>query len=81
MKKNRGIRFSIKAKILIGSILINIIVCTVMGIAIYRYVHESYIQTAAKNTLSICQIAANQINGNLLGLLEAGADDSYANTV
>ena len=81
MKNKRGLRFSIKAKILIGSILINIIVCTVMGIAIYRTVSASYVQSAAKNTLSICQIAAKQLNGNLLGLLEAGADDSYANTV
>nr|WP_297708188.1 methyl-accepting chemotaxis protein [uncultured Butyrivibrio sp.] len=81
MKNNRGIRLSIKTKITIGSVLINIIVCAVMGIAIYRFVHESYVQSASKNTLSICQIAANQLNGNLLGLLDTGADDSYANSV
>ncbi|WP_029232708.1 methyl-accepting chemotaxis protein [Butyrivibrio sp. VCB2006] len=81
MKKNRGLRLSIKTKILIGSIIINIIVCAVMGIAIYSTVNQSYVKSAAKNTLSICQIAAKQLNGNLLGLLEAGADESYANTV
>ena len=81
MKNKRGFRCSIKAKILIGSVLINIIVCTVMGIAIYRSVQDSYVQSAAKNTLSICQIAAKQINGNLLSLLDTGGDESYANTV
>lgn len=81
MKNNRGIRLSIKTKILIGSVLINIILCAVMGITIYRFVHESYVQSASKNTLSICQIAANQLNGNLLSLLDTGADDSYANSV
>ncbi|MBO5623008.1 MAG: hypothetical protein J5959_15430, partial [Butyrivibrio sp.] len=80
-KNNRGIRFGIKGKILIGSILINIIVCTVMGVAIYRFVQKSYVESAARNTLSICQIAARQLNGNLLSLLDVGADESYANTV
>lgn len=80
-KNNRGIRFGIKGKILIGSILINIIVCTVMGVAIYRFVQKSYVESAARNTLSICQIAARQLNGNLLSLLDVGSDESYANTV
>lgn len=81
MEKRRGLRFSIKAKITIGSILLNIITCAVMGSAIYRFVHNSYVESEAENTLAITQIAAGQLNGNLLGLLEAGSDDSYANTV
>ncbi|MBQ8030832.1 MAG: hypothetical protein IJ260_04795, partial [Butyrivibrio sp.] len=81
MEKRRGLRFSIKAKITIGSILLNIITCAVMGSAIYRFVHNSYVESEAENTLAITQIAAGQLNGNLLGLLDAGADDSYANTV
>jgi methyl-accepting chemotaxis protein len=81
MKKRNGIRFSIKAKITIGSILLNIITCVVMGSAIYRFVHNSYVESEAANTLAITQIAAGQLNGNLLGLLEKGSDDSYANTV
>lgn len=81
MEKRKAIRFSIKAKITIGSILLNMITCAVMGVAIYRFVHNSYVESEAKNTLAITQIAAGQINGNLLGLLKAGADDSYANTV
>lgn len=81
MEKRRGFRFSIRAKITIGSILLNVITCAVMGISIYRFVHNSYVQSAAENTLAISQIAAKQLNGNLLSLLEAGADDSYANTV
>ncbi len=81
MEKRRGLRFSIRAKITIGSILLNVITCAVMGISIYRFVHNSYVQSAAENTLAISQIAAKQLNGNLLSLLETGADDSYANTV
>lgn len=81
MEKRRGIRFSIKAKIIIGSIMLNIITCCVMGVAIYRFVQDSYIETASENTLAISQIAAKQLNGNLLSLLDAGSDDSYANTV
>ena len=81
MEKKRGIRFSIRTKITIGSILLNVLTCAVMGISIYNYVHNSYVESEAENTLAITQIAANELNGNLLGLLEAGADDSYANTV
>nr|WP_297762805.1 methyl-accepting chemotaxis protein [uncultured Butyrivibrio sp.] len=81
MEKNRGMRFSIKAKIMLGSILLNIITCAVMGVSIYGFVQSSYVESEAANTLAITQIAANQLNGNLLGLLEAGSDDSYANTV
>lgn len=81
MEKRKGIRFSIKAKIIIGSIMLNIITCSVMGVAIYRFVQDSYIETASENTLAISQIAAKQLNGNLLSLLDAGSDDSYANTV
>jgi methyl-accepting chemotaxis protein len=81
MENKRGLRFSIKMKILLGSILINVIVCAIMAFTVYQYVHSSYIKTASENTLAICQIAARQLNGNLLGLLESGSDNSYANTV
>ncbi|MBO5621658.1 MAG: hypothetical protein J5959_08535 [Butyrivibrio sp.] len=81
MEKRRGLRFSIRTKITIGIILLNVIICTVMGIAIYRVVQGSYVQNASENTLAISQIAARQLNGNLLNLLETGADNSYANTV
>ncbi len=81
MSNKKGMRFSIKAKILISSISMNLLICAVMGMAIYRYVYNSYVNTASEDTLAICKIAANQLNGNLLGLLEAGSDDSYANTV
>ena len=81
MKEKRSPRFSIRLKILIFSILTNVVVCAVMGFAIYGFVQESYIQTECEDTLAICRIAAYEINGNLLNLLEEGSDDSYANTV
>lgn len=81
MKDKRGMRFSIKLQILLGSVFVNILICVVMGIMIYRYVSGSYIQTASENTMAISKVAANQLNGNLLNLLVEGADDSYANTV
>ncbi|MCR4902748.1 MAG: methyl-accepting chemotaxis protein [Butyrivibrio sp.] len=81
MAKKRGMRFSIRAKILISSITMNLLIVAIMGMTVYNYVQHSYIKSASEDTLAICRIAANQLNGNLLGLLEAGADDSYANTV
>jgi len=81
MENNRGMRFSIRLKIIIMSIMINIITCTVMGITIYHFVHNSYVKSASEDTLAVTQIAAKQLNGNLLSLLDTGADDSYANTV
>ena len=81
MKEKRGARFSIKMKIVLGSILINIITCVVMGLIIYNYVHASYVKSASEDTLALVKVAAYEMNGNLLGLLDAGADSSYANTV
>ncbi len=66
---------------MLGSMLVNILTCIVMGLAVYRYVDHSYVQTASEDTLALCKVAANQLNGNLLGLLQEGADDTYANTV
>lgn len=81
MDKNKGIRFSIRAKILLSSICINILICIVMGVTIYSFVSKSYIKSASEDTLATCKVAAYGINGNLLALLEEGSDDSYANTV
>ena len=81
MEKKRGMRFSIKMTILIGSILIHVLVCGVLALAFYQSVYASYVQTASEHTLAMCQIAARQLNGNLLSLLETGSDNSYANTV
>lgn len=81
MDQKKSLRISIRFKILIASILTNVLLCVVMGISIYRYVSNSYIKTAMENTLAMAQISARQMNGNLLGLLEKGSDDSYANTV
>ena len=81
MNQKKSLRISIRFKILIASILTNVLLCVVMGISIYRYVSNSYIKTAMENILAMAQISARQMNGNLLGLLEKGSDDSYANTV
>lgn len=81
MKEKKGARFSIKMKILLSSILVNIVICVIMGFVIYNYVHASYVKSASEDTLAICKVAAFEINGNLLSLLEKGSDASYANTV
>ncbi|SFD06588.1 methyl-accepting chemotaxis protein [Butyrivibrio sp. YAB3001] len=81
MKEKKGARFSIKMKILVSSMCINVLICLVMGICIYKYVRITYIRNAAQDILAVCKIAAGQINGNLLDLLEEGSDLSYANTV
>ncbi len=81
MENNRGMRFSIKLKILLGSVFVNILICAVMGITIYGFVSKSYIKSASEDTLALCEVAAFQINGNLLAVLDEGGDESYANTV
>ncbi len=81
MNEKRGMRFSIKMKLIIGMILLNVLICAVMGIAIYGYVHNSFLETASTDTLAVTKLAAHEINGNLLGLLDTGYDNSYANTV
>ena len=81
MKEKKGLRFSISKKILISSIAINVLICLMMGFCIYKYVKKTYLQSVCDDTLAICRVAANQINGNLLSLLDVGADNSYANTV
>ena len=81
MKEKKRFRFSIKMKILVGSVLINVLICVVMGFCIYKYVRATYLQSVCDDTLAICRIAAGEINGNLLSLLDEGMDNSYANTV
>ena len=81
MNEKRGMRFSIKMKLIIGMILLNVLICAVMGIAIYGYVQDSFLETASTDTLAVTKLAAHEINGNLLGLLDTGYDNSYANTV
>jgi methyl-accepting chemotaxis protein len=81
MKEHRGMRFSIGLRIILGSIVLNILVCAVMGISINRAVSQSFINRASEDTLALTQVAAYQINGNLLSVLETGSDESYANTV
>ncbi len=80
MNKNK-MRFSIRSKILVVTIAINILICVIMGINIYNYVYHSFVKSASDDTLALSQISAKQINGNLLSLLDVGSDDSYANTV
>ncbi len=77
----RGMRFSIRNKILIGSLAVNILICLVMGIVIYFNVRTTFIKSSADDTLAMAQISARNMNGNLLSILEEGSDDSYANQV
>ena len=74
-------RFSIRNKILLGSVPVNILICLIMGFFIYNRVSTSFVESAAADTLALTQVSAREINGNLLSLLEAGSDESYANTV
>lgn len=80
-QSKKKIRFSIRNKILLGSVPLNVLICLLMGIFIYNNVKMSFMQSAAEDTLALTQVSAKEINGNLLALLEEGSDDSYANTV
>ncbi|MCR4923670.1 MAG: methyl-accepting chemotaxis protein [Lachnospiraceae bacterium] len=77
----KGIRFSIRNKIIVGSVLVNILICLVLSVVIYNFVYKSYVDQVSADTLAIVQISADEINGNLLNLLEKGSDESYANIV
>ena len=81
MKGKKGFRYSISKRILLSSVLVNVLICLVMGFCIYKYVKVTYLRSICDDTLAICRVAANEINGNLLSLLDVGSDNSYANTV
>ena len=73
-----GMRVSIRNKILLSTVIINVLICIIMGVAIYNYVYDSFVKSASDDTLALAQISARQINGNLLSLLEPGSEESYA---
>ena len=77
MKK--AFRFSIRIKILIGILIVNILSCTIMGIAIYRYVSDRLIASVATETIASCRMAAYLIDGDFFAILDKGCDDYFAN--
>ena len=79
MKKKA--RFSIRNKILFASVIINIVICLAMGIFIYNYVKDSYIQSASDDTLALAQVAALQIKGDQLVILNKGDDGNSMDLV
>ena len=79
MEEKKRIRFSIRRKILLGSVLINVLICLVMGICIYKYVRTTYLRSICDDTLAICRIAADKIDGDVLSTLNIGDDETEAN--
>lgn len=80
-QKKKKMRLSIRSKILLGSVPLNILICLLMGVFIYNSVKTSFMKSAADDTLALAQLAAHGVNGNLLNFLEEGSDGTYANNV
>ncbi len=78
---SKKMRFSIRNKILIGNLIMNILIITIMSLSIFRTVNSSYITQVSNDTLGLVQVAASEINGNLLNMIEADSADSYAYSV
>ncbi len=76
MKKR--VRFSIRNKILISTLLCNILICLIMGATIYRYVEKSYVKTGSADALSMAKISASQIDGDNLNALKTGDEGTDA---
>ena len=77
--KKRGLRFSVRNKIILGTLFVALVVTISVSLAIYQRVFSAYMQQVSEDTLSITQVAASSIDGNMMGLLDAGAERGYAN--
>lgn len=75
----RGIRFSVRNKMILGTLFIVILVTLAISAIVYRRVSSSFIAQVGADTLSLTQVAASSVDGNLLGLLDAGGERGYAN--
>ena len=74
MKEKKGARFSIKMKILLSSILVNIVICVIMGFVIYNYVHASYANTVMQEemmTVEELHARGNRLTENIRQQLQA----------
>ena len=75
------VKFSIKYKIIIQVICMNILICFVMGILIYKSVEKSYISLGADDALSLAKIAAYQVDAARASDLEPGDEDAFEYTM
>ena len=75
------IRFSIRNKILIGNIIINLLIIICTCLVIYNKVSTSYTSTATQNTIETVKVTSSTLNGNLLNIIDLDSSESYACTV
>ncbi len=78
-QSGKKMRFSIRNKILLGSLTVNILILVIMGFTIYAKVKTGLVSAAAQDTLSLVQVSSLQIEGGLLEILNEGDDLKSAN--
>ncbi len=76
---SKKMRFSIRNKILIGSLSVNLLICLIMGVVIYHVVYTHFVDAVAQDTLSLAKVSAARIDGDTLDSLNEGDDESTAN--
>ncbi|MCR5640650.1 MAG: methyl-accepting chemotaxis protein [Lachnospiraceae bacterium] len=75
----KGLRFSVRNKIILGTLAVALVITLAVSVAIYGKVSSAYVDQVANDTLSLTQVATSQVDGNLISLLEAGGERGYAN--
>lgn len=64
MKHKKKIRMGIQVKIIIPTIIVNIIIFLVMGIVIYENVSKRYIMLGGSEALSVTNLTSSLIDGD-----------------
>lgn len=75
-KKINVRRLSIRFKILIPSIIINILVCSAIGFVLYQNTKDEMISMAMEETFVLTKIISEQIEGDLLEDMEPGDEET-----
>lgn len=66
MEQKNKVKIGIRGKILIPTIIVNLLICITMGIAVYRNVRGKYIAQGAKEALSVAQLTESMIDSSAL---------------
>ena len=70
------VKFSLKYKIVIPVIIMNIVICLFMGLSIYKKVEQSYISMGSGEALSLAKLAASITDADLESSLQPGDENN-----
>lgn len=69
-------KFSMKIKLLLTTILLVFLICTVLGYTCYAYTKDKYFDTAKEHALTLCKVASKSLDGDAFQSLKTGDDKS-----